>query len=86
MEEEELDDDEEEEDPDEDEDKDNGKAPRTFDQGQMVLTCHDNANTMVDNQPTVRLEQDQEICEHSSMPQRPVPATQPHTLEPRPQQ
>jgi len=51
-EEEEVDEDEE-EDEDEDEDEDNGEEPRTMCQGEMVNTSADDADTMVDDQPTV---------------------------------
>jgi hypothetical protein len=49
-EEEEVDDDEEK---DDNEDEDNGKEHRTIGQGDMVITSADDADTMVDNQPTV---------------------------------
>ena len=56
----EEDEDEEEEDKDEDEDEDvdDGKEPRTIGHGEMVNTSADNVDTMVDDQPIVRPEQD----------------------------
>ena len=80
-EEEEVDEDEEE---DEDEDEDDGKEPRTIGQGEMVNTSADDADTMVDNQPTVRPEHGQEMGEHTSRPQPPAPAPRPLTPEPPP--
>ena len=69
---------------DEDEDEDNGKEPRTIGQGEMVNTSADDADTMVDDQPTVLPEQGQEMCEHTPLPQPPAPAPRPQTKEPRP--
>jgi hypothetical protein len=68
-----------------DEDEDNGKEPRTIEQGEMVNTSADDADTMVDDQPTVLPEQRQEMHLHSPWPQPPAPAPRPHTPEPRPQ-
>jgi len=83
---EEQDDEKEEEvvDEDEEEDEDNGKEPRTIDQGKMVNTSADDADTMVDDEPTVLPEQGQEMREHTPWPQPPAPAPQPHTPEPPP--
>jgi len=76
----------EEEDEDDEEDKheDDGKEPRTIGQGQMVNTSADCVNTMVDDQPIVLPEQDQEMREHIPRPQPPAPAPRPQTPEPRP--
>ena len=60
MEEEEVDEEE-----DEDADEDNGKEPRMIGQGEMVHTLADDADTMVDDQPTVLPEQGQEMREHT---------------------
>jgi hypothetical protein len=67
-----------------DEDEDNGKEPRTIGQGEMVNTSADDADTMVDDQPTVQPEQGQEMREHTPRPQPPVPAPWPQTPEPHP--
>jgi hypothetical protein len=80
-EEEDVDEDEEE---DEDKDEDNGKEPRTIGQGEMVNTSADDADTMVDDQPTVLTKQGQEMHEHTLQPQPPAPAPRPQTPEPRP--
>ena len=68
-------------DEDEEEDEDNGKEPRTIGQGEMVYTSADNADTMVDNGPTLLPEQGQEIREHTPQPQPPAPAPWPQTSE-----
>jgi len=68
----------------EEEDEDNGKEPPTIGQGEMVYTSADDADTMVDDKPTVLPEQGQETCKHSPRPQPPAPALQPHTLVPLP--
>ena len=57
-----------------DEDEDNSKAPRAIAQGEMVNTSADNADIMVDDQPTVLPEQGQVIHEHTPRPQPWVPA------------
>ena len=80
-EEEEVDEDDEE---DEDEDEDNGKEPQTIGQGEMVNTTADNADTMVDDQPTVLPEQGQGMREHTPQPQPPSSAPPPQTPEHRP--
>jgi len=69
---------------DEDEDEDNGKEPRTIGQGEMVNTSADDADSMVDDQPTVLAEQGQEMREHTPWPQPPAPAPRPQTPEPCP--
>jgi hypothetical protein len=68
-----------------DEDENNGKEPRTIGQGEMVNTSADDADTMVDDQPTVLPQQGQEMCEHTPWPQPPAPAPRPQPPEPRPQ-
>jgi hypothetical protein len=73
------------EDEEEDEDEDNGKEPQTIGQGEMVNTPADNADTAVDDQPTMLAEQGQEMREHTPRPQLPAPALLPRTLKPRPQ-
>jgi hypothetical protein len=52
---------EEDEQEEEEKDEDDGKEPRTIGQGEMVHTSADDANTMVDNEPTVLPQQGQEI-------------------------
>jgi len=69
---------------DEDQDNDNGKEPRTIGQGEMVHTSAGDADTMVDNQPTVLPEQGQEMRKHTPRPQPPAPAPWPQTPEARP--
>jgi len=64
---------------DEDEDEDYGKDPGTIGQGEMVNTLADDADTMVDYEPTVLSEQGQEMREHTPRPQPPVPAPHPQT-------
>jgi hypothetical protein len=53
----------------------------------MVNSSADNADTMVDDEPTVLPEQGQEMREHTPQPQPPVPAPWAETPErpPRPQ-
>jgi len=73
-----------------DKDEDDGKEPRTIGQGEMVNTSTDDADTMVDNEPNVLPEQDQEMAqgqemrEHTPRPQPPAPASWPQTPEPPP--
>jgi hypothetical protein len=70
---------EEDEDEEEDKDVDDGKEPRTIGQGEMVNTSGDDADTMVDDEPTVLPEQrrdmgqGQEMREHTPWPQPPAP-------------
>jgi hypothetical protein len=77
-------------DEEEDEDEDDGKEPRTIGQGVMVNTSADNADTMVDDEPTVlpeqaqEMEQGQEMREHTPWPQPPAPTPRPQTPEPPP--
>jgi hypothetical protein len=73
------------EDEEEDEDEDNGKEPQTIGQGEMVNTPADNADTAVDDQPTMLPEQGQEMRDLTPWPQLPASALLPGTLEPRPQ-
>ena len=56
-----------------DEDEDIGKEPRTIGQGEMVNTSADDADTMVDDQPTVLPGQGQEMRDHTPRPQPPAP-------------
>ena len=51
----------------------------------MAITSADDVDTMVDDQPMVLPEQDQERRDHTPRPQSPAPAPQPHTPEPCPQ-
>jgi hypothetical protein len=74
----------EDEEEEEDKDEDDGKEPPTIGQGQMVNTSADDADTMVDDEPTVRPEQDQEMREHTPQPQSPASARWPQTPEPTP--
>ena len=71
-------------DEDEEEDEDNGKEPRTIGQGKMVNTSADDADTMVDNEPTVLPEQGQVMRENTPWPQPLAPASRPQTPEPPP--
>ena len=66
-------------------DGDNGKEPGTIGQGEMVNAPPDDADTMVDDQPTVLPQQGQEMRNHTPWPQPPAPASRLHTSEPRPQ-
>jgi hypothetical protein len=77
---------EEDEDEEEDKDEDDGKEPWTIGQGEMVDTSADDADIMVDDEPTVVLEQGQEMREHTPRPQPQAPAPRQLTLElpPRP--
>jgi len=72
---------EEDEDEEEDKDEDNGKEPRTIGQGEMVNTLTDNADTMVDVEPTVLPEPGREMREHSPRPQPPGPSPCPKSLD-----
>jgi hypothetical protein len=67
-----------------DEDEDNGKEPRTIGQGEMVNTSADDADTMVDDQPTVLPEQCEEMRENTPRTQPLASSARPHTPEPRP--
>jgi hypothetical protein len=66
----------EEEEEEEDKDEDDGKDPRMIGQGEMVNTSATDADTMVDDEPTVLAEQDQEMREQTRRPQ-------PHGQKPR---
>jgi len=74
---------EENEDDDEYEDEDEGKDCWTIGKGEMVNSSADDVHIMVDNQPTVRREQGQEMREHTTPPPLPASAPQPQTPEPR---
>jgi len=50
----------------------------------MVNTSADDADTMVDDEPTVLPEQGQEMREHTPRPQPPAPDPRPQTPEPSP--
>jgi hypothetical protein len=76
---------EEDEDEKKDKDKDDGKEPQTIGQGEMVNKSADEADTMVDNEPTVLPEPSQGMCQHNPRPQPLAPAPRPETTEPPPQ-
>jgi hypothetical protein len=80
----------EDEDEEEDKDEDDGKDHRTIGQSEKINTSADDADTMVDDEPTVLPAQGQEIREHTPRPQplapdprqqTPEPPLQPRTLE-----
>jgi hypothetical protein len=71
-------------DEDEEEDENNGKEPQTIGLGELVNASADDADTMVDDPPTMLPEQGQEMHEHTPRPQPPAAAPWPPTLEPRP--
>jgi hypothetical protein len=56
------------------EDENNGKKPRKIAQGEMVNTSADDVDTMADDEPTVLLEEGQEMRKHTPWPQPPTPA------------
>jgi hypothetical protein len=66
------------------EDEDNGKEPRMIGQGEMVNTLADDADTKVDDEPTVQPEQGQEMSKHTQWPRPRAPTPRPQTLEPPP--
>jgi hypothetical protein len=68
----------------EQEDEDNGKEPRTIGLGEMVYTSADDADTMVDDEPTVLPEHGQEMRKHTPRPQPPLLTLWPHSPEPPP--
>jgi hypothetical protein len=78
------------EDEEEDKDEKDGKEPQRIGQGEIVNTSVDNADTMVDDEPTVLPEQGQEMVEgqemreHTPRPQPPAYAPRPQTPEPPP--
>jgi len=76
---------EEDEDEEHDEDEDDGKEPQTIGQGEMVITSADDIDTMVDDQPIVLPEQDQEMRERTPWPQSLAPAPWPGTPDGCPQ-
>jgi len=51
----------------------------------MVNKSADDVDTMMDNQPIVRPEQGQEMCEHTTRPQPVAPAPWPQIPKPCPQ-
>jgi len=65
-------------------DEDNGKEPRTIGQGKLVNTSADDADTMVDDEPTVLPDQGHEMQGHTPRPQPPAPAPCQLTPEPPP--
>jgi hypothetical protein len=77
---------EEDEDEEEDKDEDDGKEPWTIGQGEMVDISADDADTMVDDEPTVVPDQGQEMRERTPWPQPQAPAPRQLTpeLPPRP--
>jgi len=75
---------EEDEDEEDDKDEDDSKEPQTIGQGEMVNTSADDADTIVDDEPTVLPEQGLQMRAHSPRPQPPVPAPRPQTPEPPP--
>jgi hypothetical protein len=83
-------DDDEKEDEEEDKDEDDGKEPWTIAQGEMVNTSADDADTMVEDEPSVlpeqrqEMEQGQDMSEHSPRTQPPAPSPLPRTPEPPP--
>jgi hypothetical protein len=77
---------EEDQDEEEDDDEDDDKEPGTNGQREMVMTSGDNADTMVEDQPTVLPEHGQEMPEHTQRAQPVAPTPRPQTPEssPRP--
>jgi len=75
---------EEDEDQEEDKDEDDGKEPRRIGQGEMVNRSAGDADTMLDDEPTVLPEQGQAMREHTPLPQPAAPAPRPQTPEPPP--
>jgi hypothetical protein len=72
------------EDEEEEEEEDNGKEPRMIGKGEMVNTSADDSDTIVDDAPTMRPEQCQEMRKHTPQPQPLAPAAWPQTPEPPP--
>jgi len=72
-------------DEEEDEDEDNGKEPRTIGQGEMRNLSADDADMMVDDQPTVFPVQGREMGKHTPCPQLLATAQLQQTLDPRSQ-
>jgi len=74
------------EDEDEEEAKDeaDGKEPRMIGQGDMLNILAQHVYTVVDNEPIVSPEQDQEMREITPWPQPVVPTLKPQTLKPSP--
>jgi hypothetical protein len=69
---------------DENENENNGKEPQTISQREMVNSSADDADTMVDDQPTQLPVQGQEMREHTPQPQSPAPAPRIQIREPCP--
>jgi len=69
----------EDEDGEEDKDEDDGKEPQTIGQGEMVNTSADDADTMVDDEPSLLPKQGQVMQEHTPRPQLLAPASRPQT-------
>ena len=82
--EEEMEEEDEDEGEEQDVDENYGKEPRTIGWGEMVNTSADDVDTMVDDQPIVLPEQVEEMREHTTRPQPPVPARLPQPPEPAP--
>jgi len=66
----------------EDKNEDDGKEPRTIGQGKMLNTSTDDVGTMVNDQPIELPEYGQEMCEHTPLPQPPVPSPRPQNQDP----
>jgi len=75
---------EEDENEEEDEDEDDGKEPQTIAQGEMANSVADDVDTMVDDQPIILPDQGQQMWEHTSWRQPPVPSPWPQSPELRP--
>ena len=78
---------EEDEDKGEDRNKDDGKEPWTIGLGEMVNTSADDADTIVEDEPTMLPKPVQKMRKYTPQPQPPAPALRPQTPEssPRPQ-
>jgi len=72
------------EDKEQDENEDDGKEPGTIGQGEGEYTSADDADTMVDDPPTMLLGQGQGMRDHTPQPQPLAPAPRPQTTKPRP--
>jgi hypothetical protein len=70
----------------ENKDEDDYKEPQMNGQGEIGSTSADNADTIVDDEPTVLPEQGEVMGDHTPWPQHPAPAPRPQTpeLSPRP--
>jgi archaellum component FlaD/FlaE len=74
----------EDEEEDENENENNGKEPQTIGQREMVNSSADDADTMVDDQPTLLCVQRQEMREHTPWPRFQAPAPRIQIREPCP--